>query len=75
MFFNDKKEQNEKKAFPDGNGGLVIESKQDISKILNRNKTLLEVDKKRTKPTGDLHKIASLPNICLLYTSPSPRDS
>lgn len=45
----------------DGDGGIIIETKQDISDILQRNKELQEVDKARTGATGDLHLIGSIP--------------
>jgi hypothetical protein len=45
----------------DDNGGIIIETKQDISDILERNKVLREVDKARTGATEDLHLIGSIP--------------
>lgn len=45
----------------DGDGGIIIETKQDISDILERNKVLREVDKARTGATEDLHLIGSIP--------------
>jgi len=48
-------------AHADDNGGIIIETKQDISDILERNKVLQEVDKARTGATEDLHLIGSIP--------------
>lgn len=45
----------------DDNGGIIIETKQDISDILDRNKALQEVDKARLGATEDLHLIGSIP--------------
>ena len=45
----------------DGDGGIIIETNQDISDILERNKVLREVDKARTGVTEDLHLIGSIP--------------
>ena len=45
----------------DGDGGIIIETNQDISDILERNKVLREVDKARTGSTEDLHLIGSIP--------------
>lgn len=45
----------------DGDGGIIIETKQDITDILERNKALKEVDKARTGATEDLHLIGSIP--------------
>lgn len=45
----------------DDNGGIIIETKQDISDILERNKVLKEIDKARTGATEDLHLIGSIP--------------
>lgn len=45
----------------DGDGGIIIETNQDISDILERNKVLREVDKARTGATEDLHLIGSIP--------------
>ena len=45
----------------DGDGGIIIETKQDISDILERNKALQEIDKARTGATEDLHLIGSIP--------------
>lgn len=45
----------------DDDGGIIIETKQDISNILERNKVLQEADKARTGATEDLHLIGSIP--------------
>ena len=49
------------KIHEDGDGGIIIETNQDISDILERNKVLQEVDKARTGATEDLHWIGSIP--------------
>ena len=49
------------KVHSDGDGGIIIETKQDITDILERNKALKEVDKARTGATKDLHLIGSIP--------------
>jgi hypothetical protein len=45
----------------DGDGGIIIETKQDITDILERNKALQEADKARTGATDDIHLIGSIP--------------
>ena len=45
----------------DGDGGIVIETKQDVSEIIEANKAQLEVDKQRTGNLKDLHHIARIP--------------
>ena len=49
------------KVHEDGDGGIIIETNQDIADILERNKALQEVDKARTGATEDLHLIGSIP--------------
>ena len=49
------------KVHADGDGSIIIETNQDISDILARNKILQEVDKARTGDTDDLHLIGSIP--------------
>jgi hypothetical protein len=49
------------KVHRDGDGGIIIETNQDITDILARNKVLQEVDKARTGATDDLHLIGSIP--------------
>jgi hypothetical protein len=45
----------------DGDGGIIIETKQDVTDILERNKVLLEIDKARQKAPDELHLVASIP--------------
>jgi hypothetical protein len=45
----------------DGDGGIVIETKQDVTEILESNKQLLEADKQRTGNLNELHHIARIP--------------
>jgi hypothetical protein len=45
----------------DGDGGIVIETKQDVTEILESNKQLLEADKQRTGNLNELHHVARIP--------------
>jgi hypothetical protein len=45
----------------DGDGGIIIETKQDVTDILERNKVLLEIDKARQKAPDEFHLVASIP--------------
>ena len=45
----------------DGDGGIVIETKHDVTDILEANKAQLEFDKQRTGHLNDLHHIARIP--------------
>lgn len=45
----------------DGDGGIIIETKQDVSEILESNKEILEEDKQRTGHLKDLHHVARIP--------------
>jgi hypothetical protein len=45
----------------DGDGGIIIETKQDVTEILESNKQLLEADKQRTGNLNELHHIARIP--------------
>lgn len=45
----------------DGDGGIVIETKQDVTEILESNKIILEADKQRTGNLNELHHIARIP--------------
>jgi len=45
----------------DGDGGIIIETKQDVSEILESNKEILEADKQRTGHLKDLHHVARIP--------------
>jgi len=51
----------------DGDGGIIIETKQDITDILERNKALQEIDKARTGATDDIHLIGSIPFTAIDY--------
>lgn len=45
----------------DGDGGIIIETKQDVTEILESNKQLLEADKQRTGNLNELHHVARIP--------------
>jgi hypothetical protein len=45
----------------DGDGGIVIETKQDVSEIIEANKAQLEFDKQRTGHLKELHHVARIP--------------
>jgi hypothetical protein len=45
----------------DGDGGIIIETKQDITDILEANKIQREFDKQRTGHLNELHHVARLP--------------
>jgi len=49
-------------AFADGKGGIIIETRQDITNILDANKIQLEFDKQRTGHLNEMHHIARIPN-------------
>ena len=46
----------------DGDGGIVIETKQDITDILEANRIQREFDKQRTGFLNELHHVARIPN-------------
>lgn len=48
-------------AFADGDGGLVIETKQDVSEIVEANKQQLFYDQQRTGELNELHHVARIP--------------
>jgi hypothetical protein len=48
-------------AFADGDGGIIIETKQDITDILEANKAQREFDKQRTGHLNELHHVARIP--------------
>lgn len=48
-------------AYEDGDGGIIIETKQDITDILEANKAQREFDKQRTGHLNELHHIARIP--------------
>ena len=45
----------------DGDGGIIIETKQDITDILEANKVQREFDKQRTGHLNELHHVARIP--------------
>jgi len=45
----------------DGDGGIVIETKQDITEILEANKAQREFDKQRTGFLNEMHHVARIP--------------
>ena len=45
----------------DGDGGIVIETKQDVSEIIEANKAQLEFDKQRTGHLNEMHHVARIP--------------
>lgn len=49
-------------AYADGDGGLVIETKQDITDILEANRVQREFDKQRTGFLNEMHHIARIPD-------------
>lgn len=49
------------KAFADGDGGLIIETKQDVSDIVEANKQQLFYDQQRTSGLNELHHVARIP--------------
>jgi len=46
----------------DGDGGIIIETKQDITEILEFNKFQRELDKNRTGYLNELHHVARIPD-------------
>jgi hypothetical protein len=48
-------------AYEDGDGGIVIETKQDVSEIIEANKAQLEFDKARQGNLNELHHVARIP--------------
>lgn len=45
----------------DGDGGIIIETKQDITEILESNNLIREADKERRGHLNDLHHVARIP--------------
>ena len=45
----------------DGDGGIIIETKQDITEILESNNHIREADKERRGHLNDLHHVARIP--------------
>lgn len=48
-------------AYEDGDGGIVIETKQDVSEIVEANKQQLFYDQQRTGGLNELHHVARIP--------------
>ena len=48
-------------VFEDGDGGIVIETKQDVTEIIEANKAQLDFDKQRSGGLNDLHHVARIP--------------
>ena len=46
----------------DGEGGIIIETKQDITEILQTVNEIREIDKARTGHLDDLHHVARIPD-------------
>lgn len=45
----------------DDDGGIVIETKQDVTEILESNNQIREADKARTGHVNELHHVARIP--------------
>ena len=45
----------------DGDGGIIIETKQDVTEILDSNNHIREADKARLGHIKDLHHVARIP--------------
>ena len=45
----------------DDDGGIIIETKQDVSDIIEANKAQLEFDKQRSGHLNELHHVARIP--------------
>lgn len=45
----------------DDDGGLIIETKQDVTEIIEANKAQLEFDKERKGHLNELHHVARIP--------------
>jgi len=48
-------------VYEDGDGGIIIETKQDVSEIIEANKAQLDFDKQRTGHLNELHHVARIP--------------
>ena len=48
-------------AYADGDGGIIIETKQDVTEIIEANKAQLEFDKERRGHLNELHHVARIP--------------
>jgi len=45
----------------DGDGGIIIETKQDVTEILESNNYIREIDKERQGHIKELHHVARIP--------------
>ena len=45
----------------DGDGGIIIETAQDVTEIIEANKAQLDFDKQRTGHLNELHHVARIP--------------
>ena len=45
----------------DGDGGIIIETKQDVTEILESNNQIREADKARLGHVNELHHVARIP--------------
>ena len=45
----------------DGDGGIISETKQDVTEIIEANKAQLEFDKERKGHLNELHHVARIP--------------
>lgn len=45
----------------DGDGGIIIETAQDVTEIIEANKAQLELDKQRKGHLNELHHVARIP--------------
>ena len=48
-------------VYADGDGGIVIETKQDVTEIIEANKAQLDFDKQRTGSLNEMHHVARIP--------------
>lgn len=48
-------------VYADDDGGIIIETKQDVSEIIEANKAQLDFDKQRTGHLNELHHVARIP--------------
>ena len=48
-------------VYEDGDGGIVIETKQDVTEIIEANKAQLDFDKARIGHLNELHHVARIP--------------
>ena len=48
-------------VYADGDGGIVIETKQDVTEIIEANKAQLDFDKQRSGHLNEMHHVARIP--------------